>query len=101
MAIKDLLQSRSSKETSGEAFQPNPEKADLFYEIKRKIHGRLVEEANLAALDSLDASEILQEIGAVVDFFLQEEQVLLNNEEKMDFILAVRKQYRIYEDSGH
>lgn len=83
MAIKDLLQGKSSKPEAGEAFQPNPEKADLFYEIKRKIHGRLVEEANLAALDSLDASDIRKEIESVVDYFLQEEQVLLNNEEKV------------------
>ena len=82
MAIKDLLQGKS-KEIETEAFQASPEKENLFYEIKRKIHGRLVEEANLAALDSLDPSDIRQEIQSVVDYFLQEEQVLLNNEEKV------------------
>jgi pilus assembly protein CpaF len=82
VAIKDFLQGKTKNEENADTYQPSAEKANLFYEIKRKIHGRLVEEANLAALDTLEASEIKQEIGSVVDHFLQEEQVLLNTEEK-------------------
>ncbi len=42
-------------------------KDDLFYKIKNAIHTKLVEEANLKALDELDASEIRAEVSAVVD----------------------------------
>lgn len=56
MAIKDLLNRRTAppvpEETLGAA-EIAPEKSNFFYELKRKIHGRLVEEANLAALNTL------------------------------------------------
>lgn len=83
MAIKDLLHKKPVESREGSTFQSSQEKVNLFYEIKRKIHGRLVEEANLAALDSLEPGEIRQEIENVVDYFLKEENVLLNNDERI------------------
>ncbi|WP_298039880.1 CpaF family protein [uncultured Desulfuromonas sp.] len=60
-----------------------------FYDLKHKIHGRLIEETNLAALDSMDPAEIKTEVGGVVEYFLQEEQALLNEEEKRQLIVEV------------
>ena len=83
MAIKDLL-NRTSPETPGAQGkgQPESDKSNFFYEIKHKIHGRLVEEANLAALDTLEPDEIRSEIENVVEYYLKEEQALLNEEEQ-------------------
>lgn len=78
MAIKDMF-TQSQIETD---FQPTSEQSNSFHEIKRKIHGRLVKEANLAALDSLEPEEIRAEISGVVELYLREEQALLNEDEK-------------------
>lgn len=87
MAIKDFF-NRSEDETTDGASPPtmDTDKSNLFYEIKSKIHGRLVEEANLAALDTLEPSQIKDEIEGVVEYFLKEEQVLLNGEERAALI---------------
>jgi len=61
-------------------------KSNLFYEIKDKIHTRLVEEANLAALETLEPAEIRREIERTIEFYLQEEKALLNNEERTGLI---------------
>jgi pilus assembly protein CpaF len=81
VAIKDLLGKRT--ETVPAKDSPvdqspgrSPDKVDAFYDIKRKIHSRLVEEANLAALDTLDPAEIRREIENVVDYYLREENAL-------------------------
>ncbi|TLM69277.1 MAG: CpaF family protein [Deltaproteobacteria bacterium] len=92
MAIKDFLNRRSDQpaasETPGE-LRPATEKANVFYEIKRKIHGRLVEEANLAALDTLEAPEIRSEIENVVEYYLRDENALLNEEERHALISEI------------
>lgn len=90
MAIKDLFSSGKS----APPVQPPAKQADggrdaLFYEIKHKIHNRFVEEANLAALDDLDQAEVKTEISKIVDYFLREEQVLLNEEEHQSLILEI------------
>jgi pilus assembly protein CpaF len=70
-------------------YQPISEQSNFFHEIKRKIHGRLVEEANLAALDTLDPEVIRSEISNVVEYYLQEEKALLNEEEKVALVTNI------------
>jgi len=65
-------------------------KDDQFYEIKNKIHAKLIEEANLEALDSMAEDEIRAEISQIVEDFLQAEQVLLNVEERQALIAEVK-----------
>ncbi|NIP53363.1 MAG: CpaF family protein, partial [Phycisphaerae bacterium] len=48
----------------------------------RKIHSRLIEEANLAALDTLEQDEIRSEIDNVVGLYLSDEKALLNDMER-------------------
>ncbi|MDH3998183.1 MAG: CpaF family protein [Desulfuromonadales bacterium] len=79
MSIKDTLSHHATKEQLEEL---DAEKSDFFHEIRRKIHGRLVEEANLAALDSLEPGEIRSEIEQVVEYYLKDEQALLNTDER-------------------
>jgi len=79
VSIKDTLSHHATKEQLEEL---DAEKSDFFHEIRRKIHGRLVEEANLAALDSLEPGEIRSEIEQVVEYYLKDEQALLNTDER-------------------
>ena len=93
MAIKDLLK-RTSPETETAVQTPDKTKPDVgrsnfFYDIKHKIHGRLVQEANLAALDTLDPSEIRSEIESVVEYYLKEEKALLNDEEQKHLVTEI------------
>ncbi|MDT8335259.1 MAG: CpaF family protein [Desulfurivibrionaceae bacterium] len=53
-------------------------KNDLFYDIKHRIHERIVEEINLAVLDEMDPEEVKPEVSRIVERFLEEEKVLLN-----------------------
>lgn len=85
MAIKDILKSTSNNSTQTVA-RNLASKSNFFHEVKRKIHGRLVEEANLAALDTLEPDEIRSEIELVVEHYLKEEQALLNQEESKALI---------------
>ncbi|MDW7646416.1 MAG: CpaF family protein [Desulfuromonadales bacterium] len=78
----------------GRNADPQPSPAELqagardnsFYQMKQKIHSRLVEEANLSALDTLDPAEVRDEVSEIVQYFLKEEKALLNEEEKQSLI---------------
>ncbi|MBE0576201.1 MAG: CpaF family protein [Desulfuromonadales bacterium] len=80
MSIKSMLSKREAIQDT--TYQPRTEHSDFYHEIKRKIHGRLVEEANLAALDTLEPGEIRNEIENVVEYYLRDEKALLNEEER-------------------
>lgn len=93
MAIKDLLGKRAAApepvdtvDTVEQAPGNAPAKANSYYEIKRKIHSRLVEEANLAALDTLTPVEIRREIENIVEYYLRNENALFNEDERRALI---------------
>ena len=88
MAIKDLF-SNNKIDTTPEYQSGQNGRDGFFYEIKHKIHSRFVEEANLSALDGMGADEVKREIGKIVDYFLSEERVLLNEEEKTSLIIEI------------
>lgn len=80
MAIKDMFNTK--KIDSNSEVNLKSGHTDAFHDVKRKIHSRLIEEANLAALDTLDSDEIRAEIDNVVIEYLKDEKTLLNNEER-------------------
>jgi pilus assembly protein CpaF len=86
VALKDLL---TKSLPAGAKAQAASERDNFFYEVKQKIHGRLVEEANLTALDSMEAAEIRPEISKLIDYFLIEEKVLLNEDEKNALVIEI------------
>lgn len=65
---------------------------DQFYEIKNRIHAKLIEEANLDALDDMQDEELLAEIGLIVEEFLNAEQVLLNVKERQALVTEVKNE---------
>lgn len=102
MALKDLLNKSGRKEERTERTERTAnlppegkendtarERENFYYEVKHKIHGRLVEEVNLAALDTMEVIEIKPEIARIVDILLQEEKVLLNEEEKNALVVEI------------
>jgi pilus assembly protein CpaF len=64
-------------------------KDTTYYEIKHKIHSRLVEEINLKALEVLDSAELRPEVAAVIEQLLMEENVLLNEQETDDLVAEI------------
>jgi len=83
MAFKNLWdREKPSTEAADQQAVANGARVAFFYDIKHKIHNRFVEEANLSALESMDAAEVREEIVKIVDYFLSEEKALLNEEEK-------------------
>jgi pilus assembly protein CpaF len=54
----------------------------LYFDIKRKIHSRIIDEINLAALHKMPAEEIKPEISKIVEVFLNEEKLFLNHAER-------------------
>ncbi len=88
MPLKNLWTKELGKNQAS-GFQQNGEKASFFYEIKRKIHNRFVEEANLAALEAMPLVDVKEEIVKIVDYFLSEEKVLLNEAERNDLVTEI------------
>ena len=78
MTVNNLNEHR---ETVGPA---KTTKDERFYALKHKLHNRLIEELNLAALESLDTDQIRPEISGVVERFLTDENVLLNSAERRE-----------------
>ncbi|MFO7983917.1 MAG: CpaF family protein [Desulfuromonadales bacterium] len=87
MSLKDMMKKSGSLDTAvpGGA----QEKDEFFYTIKNKIHLRIVEEANLSALETMTEGEIRSAINDLVKRFLQQENVLLNEEETRTLISEV------------
>lgn len=104
MALKALF--ANGKRASAADRQTSPQNDDLrhldpqwdnfFHDIKHKIHGRLVEELNLPALETLSAAEIEPEIGRIVAKLLAEEKVLLNQEETATLVAEVVDELKGY-----
>jgi pilus assembly protein CpaF len=65
-------------------------KDDHFYDLKNRIHAKLIEEANLEALDTLTDDEIHGEIQLIVEDFLRDKSTLLNDQERQSLITEVK-----------
>jgi len=81
VSLRDLLQ---QTESDARLKAPAFSKSDFFYEVKHRLHSRLVEEINLKALDRLSPDEVASEVSQIIDRFLIEEKVLLNASEKAE-----------------
>ena len=101
MSLKDLLKNASfldssrnlSEATSLSAATPPSAggvRDDSFYQIKQKIHNRLIEEANLAALDTMSTAEIQASVASVVNAYLDEEKILFNADETRALVEEIR-----------
>lgn len=101
MSLKDLLKNASfldssrnlSEATSLSAAAPPSAggvRDDSFYQIKQKIHNRLIEEANLAALDTMSTAEIQASVASVVNAYLDEEKILFNADETRALVEEIR-----------
>ncbi len=86
MAIKDMFINKPAITAAKGALEGQTKHSNFFHDIKRKIHGRLIEEANLAALDALEPAVIRSEIEGVVDYYLKDEKALFNDEERRDLV---------------
>jgi pilus assembly protein CpaF len=83
------LQTKEPEKNQASGTGQKGEKTSFFYEIKRKIHNRFVEEANLSALEAMPLAEVKEEIVKIVDFFLSEEKLLLNETERNDLVAEI------------
>jgi len=62
---------------------------EFYYEIKHRIHTRLVDEIHLPALESADSSEVEGQIALRVYEMLVEDSVLMNDEEKQILVAEI------------
>lgn len=90
MALKELIQNMKNNVPA----EPPPgesaaSKDDHFYAIKHRIHGRIVEEINLPLLENMDPEEVKPEVSRIVERFLEEEKVLLNENERRTLVNEV------------
>ncbi|WP_305041882.1 CpaF family protein [Geoalkalibacter sp.] len=99
MALRELFARNKKAALAGDLFdeveipQPGalaaPERDESFYELKHRIHGQLVDEINLTALESLDKEEIAPEINDIVQRLLLREKVVFNEQEKNDLATEI------------
>ncbi|MDA3971054.1 MAG: CpaF family protein [Desulfobulbaceae bacterium] len=83
MALKDLT-GTPGMNTPGQTFAGKTLTStdNIFYDLKHRIHGRIVDEINLKVLEETDPEEVKPEVSRIVEQFLTEEQVLLNEGER-------------------
>ena len=85
MKLKDIIRKQANSAplvSEADRSQADTTRDNLFYEVKHRVHTRLVEEANLSALDILGMAEVRPEIGRLVEQYLAQEKVLMNAEER-------------------
>ena len=75
-------------------------KDEHFYELKNQIHAKLIEEANLQALDTLTDDEIRSEIKLIVEDFLRGKSTLLNDQERQIEIIRPRGEQKLKRQTG-
>lgn len=78
MALRELINRVREQEKAPVETVRN----DLFFDIRRRVHSRIIEEINLPALEALDPEEVRPEVSKVVSHFLNEEKVMLNDQER-------------------
>lgn len=88
MALRDMFE-KNTTSSGGKGAKPNSTKDNFYYEIKHKLHSQLVEEANLAMLDQMDEEDIRFEIAQILERYLQQEKVLINEEEQRALVLEI------------
>ena len=59
---------------------------DFYHDVKHAIHRRLVEEINLAALDALEVDEARPEVAKIINAFLAEDKIALNESERAELV---------------
>jgi pilus assembly protein CpaF len=69
--------------------QDSGEQSEFFFDIKKRIHSRIIEEINLAALNTMLPEEIEPEIRSIVKILLNEEKLLLNQTEQDELIKEI------------
>ena len=90
MALKDLIANiKSGAPDQSQKSEADPFKDDLFYDIKHRVHSRIVEEINLPVLENMNLSEVKPEVSRIVERFLEEEKVLLNDNERRTLVNEV------------
>jgi pilus assembly protein CpaF len=76
-------------EVSVEPAQANPLLTDKLLDAKVRLHRRLIEEINLAALEKLPEDEIRQHIQQLVTQYILVERLALNAQELNDFVSEI------------
>ena len=68
-----------------------PEDSKIFMQdLKRRVHKQLIERLDLGKLDVLETTELIREIGYIIESLIIEEGVPLNQMEKDRLILEVK-----------
>jgi pilus assembly protein CpaF len=78
-----------SRIDQGPVDQEPVDRSESIFDIKKRIHSRIVEEVNLAALNSMLPEEIEPEISKIVKVLLNEERLLLNQTEQAHLIKEI------------
>lgn len=87
MALRDIL---TQNKTNSDVVRAKPTTKDnYYYEIKHKLHTQLVEEANLSMLDQMDEADIRSEIAQILEHYLQQEKVFVNEQERQDLVVEI------------
>lgn len=73
----------------GPADPPATERDDSYFDMKHRIHSRLIDEIHLPALDPLGPQEIFSEIRPAVERQLAEENILFNDDEIRALVMEI------------
>jgi len=83
----EVMEERSSRQQ---------EKDEFYYEIKHKIHSRVIDEIHLPSLEAMSVEEVEPEIAQLVQRLIREEKILLNREETAALVSEVLDELKGY-----
>jgi pilus assembly protein CpaF len=88
VALRDILINKEPDIQAGPSGNISS-RNDQYYEIKRKIHTRVIEEINLNALNSADSDTVRSEVAGTIEHFLVDEKMLLNEQERRALVTEI------------
>ena len=90
--VQKLEPAAPKKEETGNAFEKQHSHENLthaeqdYLELKVRLHHRLIEEVNLAAIEKMSRGELRVQVGKVIENLLADESNALNTEEREQII---------------
>lgn len=92
MSLRERLeQARRNGATAGEvAVQPAPQEDSGYHELRMRIHKKLLERVDLAALETLPQERVRTEIRHIVERLLGEEAAVVNATERQQIVQDIQ-----------
>ncbi|MGH8729190.1 MAG: ATPase, T2SS/T4P/T4SS family, partial [Burkholderiales bacterium] len=90
MSLRDKLQTVSTESVPVLSPRATPIDYAAHYELKKRVHQKLLDRVDLAVMESLSPERLRQEIKILVERLLNEETVVINDAERKSLVRDIQ-----------